>query len=244
MLKRERLLPFLFLIPCLAVIIAITIYPLVYSIYYSFHNIRLTGAEPIKFVGLSNFETLLSDPIFHNSVSLSVMFVALTVVIELLLGIGIATVLNSKVRGVTGVQTIITIPLVMTPVVVGIFWKMILHPQVGWLNQFLLLIGLPTQSWIGQANTAIYGTILMDVWEWTPFVVLIVLASMQAIPKEILEAVKISGASGFQQFRFITLPLIKQGLFVAALLRGIDAARIFDQIFVLTHGGPALSTET
>jgi len=224
-------------------IFSIVIYPMLYSIYMSFHRLKIVGTREIEFVGLSNFIDLLHDPAFTNASLLAIRYVVIAASFEILLGLAMALVLNTKVKGTSVARVLITIPIVLTPVIVGIFWKMILHSEVGYLNQVLSYFNLPVQNWIGNPETAIYATAMVDIWEWTPFVALILLASMQAIPEETLEAAAVYGASGVQTFRYVTLPLMTKGIFIAALLRVIDAARIFDQVYVLTRGGPAMSTD-
>ena len=235
--------PSIFLVPALSLIIFMSIIPLVYSIYWSFHSFSLTPA-PFRFVGLANFERLIRDQDIYNSAIRTVLYIVPAIFLQGVLGLGIGLLLNNSALKCKRIMRIaIEVPIILTPAVVGIVWKLMLTSELGLLNTFLHFLGLPKQFWLSDRLGAVFAVILMDTWQWTPFVVLIVIASLQFVPKNIHEMAKIDGASNFQTFRCVTFPLIKRTFYVAILLRIIDAMKMFDQTFTLTRGGPALGSD-
>ncbi len=166
-----------------------------------------------------------------------------TVAIETLLGLGIALLLNDEFRGRGAVRTIIVFPLMISPVVVGLIWRFMYNTDRGMLNYFLHLLGIDIVDWLGRQATALPAVMLADIWEWTPFIALILMAALQALPDEPFEAALIDGANSWQMFRYLTYPMIRPALMVAILIRTMDAFKIFDTIYVLTLGGPGVSTQ-
>lgn len=229
--------------PAIIFILLVNIYPLIYSLSLSFQDYDIKTVGQPNFVGLENFIKLSQDPSLLWSVRVAITFIIPTIILELLLGIGLALLLNAKLRYASIQRNIVTFPIVLTPVIVGILWRMILQPQIGYLNQALTILNLPRQNWLGDPSTAMFAIILVDVWQWTPFVALITLAALESLPTEVIEAARLDGASDFQLFRSITFPLISSAVWIAVLLRLVDVARIFDVIFTLTRGGPALATD-
>jgi len=234
-----------FLAPTVGVLLAITIFPLVYSLALSLHSWTMGSLQGWRFVGLSNFQMILrDDPYFWTSVRVTLTYVSAAVGLELVLGLGIALLLNRRADGRGGVvQTLLILPTMMTPVVVGIVWRLLYNPDLGFLNYVMSLMGIPPQNWLGDLRTALPAVLAADVWEWTPFVALVLLAGLRAMPPEPFEAGAIDGASGWQVFRYITLPLLTPTILVAVLIRLMDAFKTFDLVFVLTKGGPGMSTE-
>jgi multiple sugar transport system permease protein len=235
----------LFLAPTVLVLLAITIFPLVYSLALSLHAWTMGARGGWRWVGLQNFAMILrADPYFWTSVRVTLTYVGAAVGVELLLGLGIALLLNRRPDGRGGlVQTLLILPTMMTPVVVGIVWRLLYNPELGFLNYLLSLVGLPPQNWLGDLDTALAAVVIADIWEWTPFVALVLLAGLRAMPPEPFEAGAIDGASGWQVFRYITWPLLQPTILVAVLIRLMDAFKTFDLVFVLTKGGPGMSTE-
>lgn len=233
-----------FLAPTLFILLAITIFPLGYSLVLSLHAWTMGARQGWQFVGLSNFAMILrADPYFWTSVRVTLTYVGAAVGLELLLGLGIALLLHKRASGGGTVQTLLILPTMMTPVVVGIVWRLLYNPELGLLNYALSGLGIPRQNWLGDLQTAMAAVVAADVWEWTPFVALVLLAGLRAMPVEPFEASAIDGASSWQVFRYITLPLLRPTLLVALLLRLMDAFKTFDLVFVLTKGGPGMSTE-
>ncbi len=234
-----------FLAPAVGVLLAITIFPLVYSLALSLHSWTMGSLQGWRFVGLSNFTMILrEDPYFWTSVRVTLTYVTGAVLLEGVLGLGVALLLNRRAEGRgTTVQTLLILPTMMTPVVVGIVWRLLYNPELGFLNYVMSLAGLEPQNWLGGLRTALAAVLAADVWEWTPFVALVLLAGLRAMPPEPFEASAIDGASTWQAFRYITLPLLRPTILVALLIRLMDTFKTFDLVFVLTKGGPGMSTE-
>jgi len=233
-----------FLAPTVIVLLAITVFPLVYSLALSLHSWTMGSLQGWRFVGIRNFVMILrDDSYFWISVRVTLKYVTAAVGLEVLLGLGIALLLNSRSSRSGLAQTLLILPTMMTPVVVGIVWRILYNSEFGILNYWLSLVEIPPQHWLGNLRTALGAVVAADVWEWTPFVALVLLAGLQALPGDPFEAAAIDGASSWQVFRYITLPLLRPTLLVALLIRLMDAFKTFDLFFVLTKGGPGMSTE-
>lgn len=240
----ERAAPWLFLAPAVLTLLAVSVFPLFYSLTLSFNNWNLASQAGWKWAGLNNFRTIFTmDPFFKSSLLTTAVYVFGTVGIELLLGLGIALLLNRKFRGQSLVRTLMLLPMMMTPVVVGVVWRFMYNPELGMINYLAGLLRLPQKVWLGDVATALPSVMLAEIWEWTPFVALVLMSGLHAISHEPYEAAAIDGASHWQAFRYITLPLLRPTIIVAALIRLMDAFKAFDVIFVTTRGGPGISTE-
>lgn len=243
-LRRGKFIPLIFIGPAVIILLLLVIFPMVYSLGISFCEWNLIKGGNWKFVGLQNYAYFLfKDPYFRISLKVTLVFVSAVVSIELILGLGIALLMNRPLQRVGFYRTTLVIPSTMTPVVVGIIWRLLYNPELGTLNYFLQLFGLPPLNWLGEPSLALPSVIVADIWEWTPFMALILLAGLQSLPRDPFEAALVDGASGWQVFRHITLPLLQPTIIVALLLRLMDAFKTFDLIFVLTKGGPGMSTE-
>jgi multiple sugar transport system permease protein len=241
----HRLTPrryFLFAIPALVMIAAVIVFPWVFTLVMSVMDFKVGGA--VEFVGARNYAKLASDERFLESVGRTFWFTILAVVFPILLGTWAAVVFHREFpwRGV--LRTIFIMPMMATPVAVALVWTMMFHPQLGVLNYLLSLIGLPPFAWVYDPNTVIFTLVLVEVWHWTPLVMLIVLGGMAALPSDPYDSATIDGATDWQMFRFITLPLILPYIMVAIVIRTIDALKVFDTIFVITQGGPGTASET
>jgi multiple sugar transport system permease protein len=237
--------PVLFISPAFIVIAVILIYPLGYSLWLSFHEWTLRGfRQGIPFVGLQNYRDLFSNPDFLNSLRITATFVILAVGIEFVLGMGLALLLNHDLRGKNFIRAMILLPMMCTNVVIGLTWRLLLNYEFGLVNYYLGVIGAGPFEWLSKPAVAFAAVILVDVWNTTSFVALLLLAGLQALPEEPFEAARIDGASAWQSFTNITLPLLRQTILVVLLWRMIDTFRIFDVIYLLTAGGPARATET
>lgn len=238
----NRLTPYMFMAPAAIIMGIALLYPLGYMVYGSFRdwNPSQTIGES-EFVGLKNYITLFFDPAFRESLSVTLTFAFSVVIAELVLGVGMALLLDRNIRGMSLLRTLFILPMMIAPVVVGLMWRYMYHPTVGTFNRFLERIGLEGVDWLGQH--ALLSVIIADIWQWTPFIFILSLAALQSLPRSALEAARIDGATAWQQIIHIKLPLMMPVLIVTALLRLIDAFKVLEVILVMTEGGPGLSTE-
>lgn len=235
----DRTLAYLLIAPTIAVLLALTIYPLIYSV-----KISLQG-ESGNWT-FQNFARLLHDQFFLSALAHTIFYAAVALTCEFFIGLALALLLNSQMRGRTAFRSLLLVPMMLPTVVVGVVWRLLLNSNFGAVNGTLKSFGLPIESltWTASPKLAMASVIIADIWQWTPFVFLILLAGLQAIPQEPYEAALIDGASAWQTFRHVTLPLLKPAILIVLLLRTMDLLRVFDQIFVLTEGGPGFATET
>jgi len=242
---KRRMEPVLFISPAFIAIAIILIYPLGYSFWLSFHEWTLRGfRKGIPFVGFQNYIDLFRNPDFINSLRITASFVLLAVGIEFVLGMGLALLLNHDLRARNWIRAMILLPMMCTNVVIGLTWRLLLNYEFGLVNYYLSVMGLGPIEWLSKPAMALPAVILVDVWNTTSFVALLLLAGLQALPDEPFEAARIDGASAWQSFVYLTLPLLRQTILVVLLWRMIDTFRIFDVIYLLTAGGPARATET
>lgn len=244
---RRRLSPltvYVPLAPALAVVIGLTAFPYLLNLYLSFTHWR-GGFDAPRFTDIANYKFLLGYPNFWNSVTLSALFTVGAVTCEVLIGLGLALLLNRDIRGKAFFRTALIVPMVMTPVVSALTWKTLIYdPNWGILNYVITLFGGGREEWLADSGTALAAVIAMDVWHWTPFTTLVLFAGLVSLPKEPHEAAAVDGASVWQRLRYVTLPMLAPVLLVAAMFRAMDAFRTFDVIFVMTGGGPGRVTET
>jgi len=231
-----------FVVPALAVVLAIIIFPWVFTIWMSMNEWKV--GSPTTFVGLANYVRMPNDPRFLEAVVHTIYYTALSVLLPVLLGTLSAVVFHQKFVGRGFLRGIFIMPMMATPVAIALVWTMMFHPQLGVLNYILSLGGIPPQLWVFNPNTVIPSLVLVETWQWTPLVMLIVLGGLAAIPTEPYESAQIDGANLWQVFRYITLPLITPFLFIAGMIRMIDAVKSFDIIFAITQGGPGSASET
>src|SRR3954469_15881352 len=231
-----------FVLPALIVVLAVIVFPWVFTIWMSLHEWKV-GA-PTTFVGLANYWRMPRDPRFVEAVWHTLVYTALSVILPLVFGTLAAVVFHQKfpLRGF--LRGLFIMPMMATPVAIALVWTMMFHPQLGVLNYLLSLAGIPPQLWVFDPATVIPSLVLVETWQWTPLVMLIVLGGLAAIPAEPYESALIDGASIWQVFRYITLPLITPFLFIAAMIRMIDAVKSFDIIYAITQGGPGTASET
>jgi len=242
---KRRYVWLFFLAPTVAVLISIVIFPLFFSLSLSFHNWNIIKTGGWNWVGVNNYRTILfQDPYFRSSLKVTLLYLAGTVPLQFGLGLIVALILYRITGKIIGfLRTFLIIPTTMTPVVVGMIWRLMYNPDLGILNYFLTLFGFSPVNWVGMPETALPSVMMADIWEWTPFMALILLAGLQSLPQEPFEAAFVDGASSWQTFRYITLPLLSPAMLVALLIRLMDSFKTFDLIFVLTQGGPGMSTE-
>jgi len=233
-----------FITPTMLLAVILVLAPLIYSIYLSLFSLELTKPwQGTKFVGLVNYREILLNPDFWFSLRITFLFTFITVAAELLIGFGIALLLNREFVGEGVVRSLLLLPMMMTPVVAAISWKFMYEPTYGIINYYLARLGIPQPAWLAKPSTALFSIMITDIWRTTPFVFLVLLAGLQALPHEPYEASTVDGASSLQQLWYITLPLLKPVILVISMVRLMDAFRMFDLIFVMTRGGPGFASE-
>ncbi len=237
--------PLPWLAPLVAMLVAFGLYPLLYSAWLSLHE-RNRFTRQNVFVGLQQWAEALGDDRMWHALWVTVVYTVLCLVIQLTLGLAIALLLDCERRGYGVMRALMTLPLVVPPAIAGMMFLLLEDGEFGVLTHALVGIGLlgRDQPILGTAGTALAGVMLADIWQWTPFMVLILLAGLRSLPREPFEAAAIDGASRLQAFRYIALPMLGRVIAVAVLIRGIDLFRIYDYIYVMTGGGPGTVTET
>jgi multiple sugar transport system permease protein len=237
--------PVFYIAPAFIVLIVVLLYPLGYALWLSFHQWTLrTFKQGIPFIGIENYTTLFSNPDFLNSIKITFTFVILAISFEFILGMALALLLNQELKGRGFFRSLILLPMMCTNVVIGLMWRLLLNYQYGLVNYYLGQLGFLPVEWLSSPKVAMASVVLVDVWNTTSFVSLMLLAGLQSLPEDPYEAAKIDGASAIQTFFYLTLPLLKPIILVTLLWRFIDTFRIFDVIYLLTAGGPARVTET
>ena len=231
-----------FVVPALVVVLAVIVFPWVFTIWMSLNQWKV--GSPTTFVGLANYLRLPNDPRFVEAVGHTVVYTALSVFLPLIFGTFAAVVFHANFPGRGFLRGVFIMPMMATPVAIALVWTMMFHPQLGILNYLLSLVGLPPQLWVFHPATVIPSLVLVETWQWTPLVMLIVLGGLAAIPAEPYESALIDGATRWQTFRYISLPLIMPFLVIASMIRMIDAVKSFDIIFAITQGGPGSASET
>jgi multiple sugar transport system permease protein len=231
-----------FVLPAVGVVGSVIVFPWAFTIWMSLHQWTVGGAR--TFAGLSNYVRLTTDERFISSIGHTLVYTVLAVILPLVLGTLAALIFNSRLpfRGV--LRGLFVMPMMATPVAVALVWTMMFHPQLGVLNYLLSLVGIGPQAWVFHPATVIPSLVLVETWQWTPLVMLIVLGGLAAIPLEPYESAAIDGANALQRFRYITLPMIAPFLMVAVIIRTIDALKSFDIIYAITQGGPGTASET
>ena len=231
-----------FVLPALVVVLAVIVFPWVFTIWMSMQEWKV--GSPTTFVGLANYLRMPRDPRFVEAVWHTLVYTALSVILPLIFGTFAAVVFhqNFPLRGF--LRGVFIMPMMATPVAIALVWTMMFHPQLGVLNYLLSLVGIPPQEWVFNSATVIPSLVLVETWQWTPLVMLIVLGGLAAIPTEPYESAAIDGANALQRFRYITLPMVAPFLMVAVIIRTIDALKSFDIIYAITQGGPGTASET
>lgn len=231
-----------FVVPAVVVVGGVIVFPWVFTLWMSLQGWKV--GEPSRFVGISNYTRLLTDARFIEATAHTVIYTVLAVILPLVLGIVAALIFHAKFPARGLLRGLFVMPMMATPVAIALVWTMMFHPQLGVMNYLLSLVGIPAQLWIFHPATVIPSLVMVETWQWTPLVMLILLGGLAAIPTEPYESAQIDGASQWQMFRFITLPMLAPFILVAAIIRSIDAVKSFDIIFAMTQGGPGNASET
>lgn len=238
----DRSLAYLLVAPTVAVLVALSIYPLIHAGTLS---LQVTSGGVARW-SPGNFVRLFSDQFFLSALGHTLVYAASALTLEFFLGLSLAVLMNKQFRGRSFFRAALLVPMMLPTVVAGVVWRLMLNPNFGAVNGTLKGMGLniAALTWTSSPRLAMLSVVAVDVWQWTPFMFLILLAGLQAIPQEPYEAARIDGSSAWQTFRNVTLPLLKPAILVALLLRTMDLLRVFDQVFILTEGGPGFATET
>ncbi|WP_409342679.1 carbohydrate ABC transporter permease [Paenibacillus sp. MBLB4367] len=240
----DRNLKWIYTMPAVLFVLLMMVFPILYTVRISFFEWSMSATTPPKWVGLSNYAALLADTRFWDAVKNTFTFSAGALVLETVLGVLIAMLLYRDFRGKNIVKTLFLLPMVATPVAMGLVWLLIYEPSIGVANMLLKSIGIEPQLWIASPKQVIASLIVIDVWEWTPMIALIVMAGLSTLPAEPYEAADVDGATGLQKFFHLTLPMLRPTIIVAVMLRLIDVLKTFDIIYSTTGGGPNMKSET
>lgn len=228
----------IFSLPAVVFVIVLISFPIAWTVYLSFTNAKGSVRNPYDFIGVQNYLDVLADTArFWPAVGRTVYFTAGALILEMVLGIAIALLLWKPFKGEGVVRIAILLPLVATPVAVGMMWRLIFEPNIGFANEFLSWFGIPAQPWLTSPSTALPTLIFVDVWQWTPMVTLIVLAGLTGLPSEPEEAALVDGATWWQRLWYVTLPLLQPVIITAILLRGIDVLKTFDILYATKGKG-------
>lgn len=240
----DRNLHWVFPLPAIAFVALLMVFPVLYTLALSFTNWNLTSGAPASFVGLRSYARVLTEPRFLDALGRTFLFTIFAVAVEGVLGVAAALILNRAFVGKSVAKLLLLLPLVATPVAVGIVFNLFYDPTIGFFNFVLTSLGLPPGLWVSHQKTVLASLVLVDVWQWTPMITLIVLAGLAGLPEDPVEAARIDGASEWQIIRLVTLPMVMPVILTALILRLIDALKTFDIIFAMTGGGPGYASET
>lgn len=241
--QKNNLFLVLMLLPCAIVLSVIVIVPFFKLVETSLSSWKLSGALPKTFSGWENYLEMIHDKFFWSSLKVTLYFIGTAVSMEFFLGLLVAWMLYELMKENHVLTTLFLFPMVIPPIVVALMWKLMYSPSLGIINYFLHFVGLD-YPFLGDPKTALLAIVVIDVWEWTPFVILLLSAGFATIPQELNEASKIDGASRWQTFAYISLPLLKPLIVIVLLLRMIEVVKVFPPIYILTEGGPGVHTQT
>ncbi|SFJ28368.1 carbohydrate ABC transporter membrane protein 1, CUT1 family [Phyllobacterium sp. CL33Tsu] len=242
--RQQRIFLLLFLLPGMLYLVSLRILPALFTVFLSFTDWDLTQPYGPEFIGLQNYIDIWNDQPFIDSIWRSLTFTVVATTVELFFGFVIALFVHRELILKNTLRAAILTPMVITPSIVGVIWSIMFHSSVGPLNWLLGLVGLPAVGWLTTPNMAMLSVVITDVWHWTPFMFLLCLSAMQMIPDDLYESAEVDGASPAQQLFHITIPMVRETLIVAIILRSMDAFELFAEPFVMTGGGPGTATET
>ena len=232
------------ILPGVLLLLLVQLYPLLYSLFLSFHDYRLLRPELTEFVWLKNYIDIFSDEEFLNALSNTAIYVGLAIPIELMIGFALALAIEKITRGKNLIRALLIVPQFMAPIAMGFVWRFLYNDEFGLINFMLRKIGIERPPlWLADPDIALYSCIIVEIWATVPIFMLLLSAGMASISSELIDAAKIDGANAIHRVRFIILPHLKPIILVALLIRGMDAFRVFDVVYSLTGGGPALSTD-
>ncbi len=229
--------------PALALLLAVIVFPVFWALFTSVHDYTLIAPNFDSFTGFDNYLAAIGDAEFRHSLWLTLLFVAGVVSIEFVIGFAVALMLNSVERFKPIYYGILLCPLLMNPGIVGLIWRMFLHPTLGIVNYLLTVISIAPVNWLGSTKVAIWTIVMVDIWHQVSFMIVLLLAGLSALPKEPYEAARVDGAGTLKAFRHITLPLMWPVIIVTLLIRLIFAVKTYDLIYIMTRGGPGNATD-
>ena len=240
---RRLAFPFQYrlLVPLVVLLVAVLIYPLAFSFWVSLHDYELTAIGQEQFIGLANYTGLLDNPSYWRAMTNTLTFVGLAVGLELVLGFGLALLLHGSVPLRHLFRSVLLTPMFITPIAVGLMFRFLLNSQLGVIPYILQTMGIRV-DWFGP-RMALFSIVLIDVWQWTPFMLLLLLAGLESLPAEPFEAARVDGASGWAMIRHITIPLMRPVILAAVVIRMLDAFKVFEYVYAITRGGPGERTE-
>ncbi|MCR8635620.1 carbohydrate ABC transporter permease [Paenibacillus radicis (ex Xue et al. 2023)] len=240
----DRNMKWIFTLPAALFVLLVVAFPIAYTVRISFYEWSMSAVAAPKWVGLENYTVLLADPRFWGSILRTLYHSVPSIIIETVLGVAIAVLFSRSFIGSKWVKSFLMLPMVATPVAIGLVWLLIYEPSIGLANQMLRGLGLKTYSWLGSVDEVIPSLIIIDVWQWTPMIALLVMAGITTLPTEPYESADVDGATSFQKFFHITLPLLRPTILIAVILRTVDLLKTFDTIYSTTQGGPNFASET
>jgi multiple sugar transport system permease protein len=240
----DKNIRYIFTLPAIIFMLLMICFPIIYTVGVSLTNWNLSNPAKISFIGIRNYLYLFSNLRFWLATWRTLYFSIVAVIVETILGVGIACFLNREFKGVNLVKTLFMLPMIVTPVAIAFVWMLIYQPTIGFANYILVVLHMPPQLWLSSQATALNSLMVIDVWEWTPFIMLIVLAGLTTLPKEPFESAAVDGANAWTVFTKITLPMVMPTIIVAILIRLIDCLKTFDIIYSTTLGGPGTASET
>ncbi len=238
----EGRIALLLVLPTLIILVGLAVYPLGWAGAIAFRVENLFRPDIGHWIGFRNFKYLLTEDTFWKSIRLTLIWCLSVVSIQMVLGFLLAMMLDTRARVVGVLRTLIVIPVFISPIAMGLTWQFMFEPVTGVINYFLEIAGLPEGSWHTSTDTALIAVMIADIWQWTPFVTLILLAGMQGISPEVIEAARLDRVRGWQYIRRIMIPLIWPVVMIVLLLRVVDSIRVFDLIYIITRGGPGTAT--
>ena len=233
-----------YILPALIILLFLGLMPFLYNIWLSMTDKYLASTSAPKFIGLVNYGAILTDKGFWSAAKNTLIYVVGTVTVEFILGFALAIIFQLKFRGKRLMRSLILIPMIAAPIAISFMWRIILNPNMGVLNYLTQLMGLGKILWLGEPTLAMITVIMVDIWQWTPFVFIILCAGIAALPSNPFEACLIDGGSFWQALRFVMIPLLKPIIIITLIFRLVDSIKAFDTIFILTAGGPGVATET
>ena len=243
-IKKKNRFILLMLMPATILLVGLTLFPFIVSFILSFTDYSLLRPGQTKFIFLENYIELMKTDDFWIALRVTLVFTIFAVFIQVVLGVIFANLLHHETRNISFLRTIYLLPLAITPIAATFTFRLMFNPSLGVLNYFMKVLGLPPQAWLASPSTALISLIVVDTWQWTPFILLICLGGLASLPNEPFEAAKVDGANSWQVFSKITVPMLYPFISLALLFRSIDAFKTFDIIYVLTSGGPGVLTRT
>lgn len=242
--NQETRIAYLFLLPAIIIFIVGLLVPLANTLELSFNRLPMGSPwDSREWIGIEQYARMWDDEGVRSAVSVTLQFAFWVLIVEMVLGLALALLLEKPIKGAAIFRTIFILPLMVSPVAVGLIWRYLLDGRIGMVNYYLEKLGIPGQTWLGEPGLAFISIIVTDIWQWTPFIFIILLAGLQALPSEVMEASRIDGASWWQMTFMIKLPMLRSILLVTVLMRLIDVFRALEVIYILTFGGPGRSTQ-